>query len=524
MDEIYNQNMLQVGTILHGTYKIESYLASGGFGNTYLAKNIEFDETYAIKEFFVKGVCQRDGNSTTISVSNAENINSFEQQREKFKKEARRLRSISNPHIVKVYDLFEENGTAYYVMDYVDGENLSARLKRTNAPLAESEVRNYLNQILDGLEAIHNEGMFHLDIKPANIMVDSHDVVKLIDFGASKQQSTVGGATMSTGISYTNGYAPKEQMAQSYDKFGPWTDFYALGATVYKLLTNQDPPSISDLSEDGTEDKHLALPMPNVSEEMKKLVVWMMQENRLKRPKNVGEIRKSAEQSVSNIALEGEESTIAINKINIQCNDETGNGRKRDARRIYYDKKGWERLYNESEKRFLKKCRFFTFPLGVLWGVMLSIELFNNNKGDISKSVSGSVVICLLWSLMGYLLPYFINEFTLNYFVFHDVERKIKKNPSLLEVHKTEKKYLQSNEWIRLIFKCMYVVWPMTILVLVLVGLRSRSLIFSPSDAWGSVLVLLVGSCVIAFFLGLFIAILVKIVTYISTQAKETFK
>jgi len=297
MDELNNQNMLQVGTILHGTYKIESYLASGGFGNTYLAKNIEFDETYAIKEFFVKGVCQRDDNSTTISVSNAENTNSFEQQREKFKKEARRLRSLSNPHIVKVYDLFEENGTAYYVMDYVDGENLSARLKRTNAPLAESEVRNYLNQILDGLEAIHNEGMFHLDIKPANIMVDSHDVVKLIDFGASKQQSTVGGATMSTGISYTNGYAPSEQMAQSYDKFGPWTDFYALGATMYKLLTNQDPPSVSDLSEDETEDKHLALPMSNVSEEMKKLMVWMLQVNRLKRPKNVGEIRRFSQQA-----------------------------------------------------------------------------------------------------------------------------------------------------------------------------------------------------------------------------------
>ena len=80
-------------------------------------------------------------------------------------------------------------------------------MKRTNAPLSESEVRNYLNQILDGLEAIHNKGMFHLDIKPANIIVDSHDVVKLIDFGASKQQSTVGGATMSTGISYTNAWS-----------------------------------------------------------------------------------------------------------------------------------------------------------------------------------------------------------------------------------------------------------------------------------------------------------------------------
>lgn len=141
-------------------------------------------------------------------------------------------------------------------------------------------------------------------------MVDNHYVVKLIDFGASKQQSTVGGATMSTGISYTNGYAPSEQMAQSYDKFGPWTDFYALGATVYKLLTNQDPPSVSDLSEDETEDKHLALPMPNVSEEMKKLVVWMMQVNRLKRPKNVGEIKRILQQPYA--ATSNEEETKAF--------------------------------------------------------------------------------------------------------------------------------------------------------------------------------------------------------------------
>ena len=357
MDELNNQNMLQVGTILHGTYKIESYLASGGFGNTYLAKNIEFDETYAIKEFFVKGVCQRDGNSTTISVSNAENINSFEQQREKFKKEARRLRSISNPHIVKVYDLFEENGTAYYVMDYVDGENLSARLKRTNAPLAESEVRNYLNQILDGLEAIHNKGMFHLDIKPANIMVDSHDVVKLIDFGASKHQSTVGGATISTGISYTNGYAPSELMAQSYDKFGPWTDFYALGATMYKLLTNQDPPSVSDLSEDETEDKHLALPMPNVSGEMKKLVAWMMQVNRLKRPKNVGEIKCWKIKEIVNMEhkLNSSESSKVLDDSNEDtiCLDNKSITQFRNTKQEMYQGKVDSKTMSKKKNRFI---------------------------------------------------------------------------------------------------------------------------------------------------------------------------
>jgi serine/threonine protein kinase len=298
---INTPSLLPVGTILHGTYSIESYLSSGGFGNTYVVTNVQFGETRAIKEFYLKGICQREGDSTTVSVSNSENTISFNQQCEKFKKEARRLRGLDNPHIVKVYDLFEENGTAYYVMDYVDGENLSTRLARTNTPLAEKTVLNYLNQILDGLHAIHNSGMLHLDIKPANIMVDKNDVVKLIDFGASKQQTSTDGVTTTTGVYYTNGYAPIEQIAQSYDKFGPWTDFYALGATLYKLLTNQNPPSLSDIREDSNDDKHTALAMPQVSKKTKQLVVWMMDDNRLVRPQSVKDIRVflSSEANVS---------------------------------------------------------------------------------------------------------------------------------------------------------------------------------------------------------------------------------
>lgn len=301
MDNTNNTILLPVGTILHGTYKIERYLSSGGFGNTYVVTNVQFGETRAIKEFYLKGICQREGDSTTVSVSNSENTISFNQQCEKFKKEARRLRGLDNPHIVKVYDLFEENGTAYYVMDYVDGENLSTRLARTNTPLAEKTVLNYLNQILDGLHAIHNSGMLHLDIKPANIMVDKNDVVKLIDFGASKQQTSTDGVTTTTGVYYTNGYAPIEQIAQSYDKFGPWTDFYALGATLYKLLTNQNPPSLSDIREDSNDDKHTALAMPQVSKKTKQLVVWMMDDNRLVRPQSVKDIRVflSSEANVS---------------------------------------------------------------------------------------------------------------------------------------------------------------------------------------------------------------------------------
>lgn len=290
--EINGQSMLRVGTILRGIYRIDSYLSSGGFGNTYVATNIEFDERVAIKEFFMKGVTQREDNQTTVSVSNTDNKDSFLAQREKFKKEARRIRQLRNPHIVNVHDLFEENGTAYYVMDYVDGENLAEILKRTGKPIKEQDVRYILPQILDALKAVHDAGIWHLDLKPANIMLERGGIIKLIDFGASKQlNAQKGGATTSTAISYTNGYAPREQMEQNYDKFGPWTDIYALGATLYNLLTNKRPPLPTDIDDDMSEDKHLALPFPEgVSDGMKNCVLWMMKTNRLQRPQSIDAI------------------------------------------------------------------------------------------------------------------------------------------------------------------------------------------------------------------------------------------
>jgi serine/threonine-protein kinase len=290
--DINNTSMLKVGTILHDTYRIDSYLSSGGFGNTYVATNIEFEERVAIKEFFMKGVTQRDDNQTTVSVSNTENSNSFLEQKEKFKKEARRIRQLKNEHIVAVHDMFEENGTAYYVMDYVDGENLAERLKRTGKPMTEQEVCAILPQILDALKSVHDEGMWHLDLKPANIMVDKAGNVKLIDFGASKQlNAQKGGATTSTAISYTNGYAPREQMEQNYDKFGPWTDIYALGATLYNLLTNKRPPLPTDIDDDETSDKHEALPFPDtVSSGTKSLVLMMLNTNRMRRPQSIDAI------------------------------------------------------------------------------------------------------------------------------------------------------------------------------------------------------------------------------------------
>lgn len=284
--------MLRVGTILHGTYRVDGYLASGGFGNTYVATNIQFGERYAIKEFFLKGVTERDENTTTISVSNQENAATFEAQRDKFKKEAVRLRKLSSPHIVCVHDLFEENGTAYYVMDFVDGENLRDYLKKIGHPLDEATVWQVFGQVLDALEVVHSHGLFHLDLKPANLMMDQQGGVRLIDFGASKQMKAGSGATTSTAVSYTNGYAPREQMEQALDKFGPWTDFYALGATLYFLLTDQKPPLPSDIDDDMTDDKHEALAMPDsISDRLRRMVLWLMATDRRKRPQSVADIR-----------------------------------------------------------------------------------------------------------------------------------------------------------------------------------------------------------------------------------------
>ena len=152
-------------TLQGGKYRIERVLGQGGFGNTYVGYNTEFEETVAIKEFFMKGVTERNETTSVVSVSNVDNVQQFEEQREKFKKEALRIRKLDNPHIVKVHDLFEENGTAYYVMDFVEGENLSQRLKRTGKPMAERKVREIFLQLLDALKAVHDAGMWHLDIR-----------------------------------------------------------------------------------------------------------------------------------------------------------------------------------------------------------------------------------------------------------------------------------------------------------------------------------------------------------------------
>lgn len=288
-DNIDIRSMLPVGTLLqNGKYRIDHYLASGGFGNTYAAYNLEFEEQIAIKEFFIKGVTERNNDTISVSVSNEVNLIPFSEQKDKFKKEARRLRRLRNDHIVTVHDLFEENGTAYYVMDFIKGESLSERMNRLGRPLTEDELQPLLLQILDALETVHQQRIWHLDIKPANMMVDEEGRLRLIDFGASKQLHTADGRSVSTSsaLAYTPGYAPLEQIDQNIRLFGPWTDFYALGASFYKLLTGDTPPSPSEMA------MGIRLSFPaGISLRMQRLVTWMMKSRYDERPQSCQEIR-----------------------------------------------------------------------------------------------------------------------------------------------------------------------------------------------------------------------------------------
>ena len=282
-----NENMLPVGTLLRGgTYRIEKQIGAGGFGNTYVVRNQNFDEFYAMKEFFMKGINLRNGNDVTVSVT--DNKATFESQRDKFKKEAKRLHKLTNEHIVKVHDLFEENGTVYYTMDYIEGQSL-ADIVKGDGPMEGNVAMDVFYQILNALSVVHSQEpmMLHLDIKPSNIMLDKSGKAFLLDFGSSKQIDNDNSYHTSTAFTYTPGYAPSEVIDGNKNRIGPWSDMYELGATLYHILTGQQPPTISEISEDG-EDAFIF--QDNISKKEREIICWMMALSRAKRPQSVEEI------------------------------------------------------------------------------------------------------------------------------------------------------------------------------------------------------------------------------------------
>lgn len=241
--------VLNEGALLQGgKYKVEKCIGHGGFGITYLAVQVGLDREVAIKEFFIRKHCSRDESTKQVYTSPAgEAI--VAKYRQKFIKEAKTIAALNHPNVVKIYDVFEENNTAYYVMERLEPRELSVRIPATGLP--EQEALGYLRQIGEALKYVHSQKILHLDVKPSNVMFRNTGEAVLIDFGVSKRYDSNGGQTSSTPIGVSVGYAPIEQFNQDLKSFTPATDVYSLAATLYKLVTGVTPPDTTSITDGG---------------------------------------------------------------------------------------------------------------------------------------------------------------------------------------------------------------------------------------------------------------------------------
>lgn len=243
------EGALAVGSYLnHNNYRIERVLGQGGYGITYLALDMNIRKLVAIKEFFPKNFCNRADDTSNMFITTRSNIEIVEKLKAKFIKEAQRIARLDHPNIVRIVTAFEENNTAYYVMDYIEGESLYdivRRFGRVSEPIA----IDFINKIGNALSYLHSRRINHLDVKPANIMIRRTDNASfLIDFGISKQYDQEGNQTSTTPVGVSHGYAPMEQYRPGgVAEFTPQTDVYSLAATLYYILSGTVPPNAHDL-------------------------------------------------------------------------------------------------------------------------------------------------------------------------------------------------------------------------------------------------------------------------------------
>lgn len=274
---------LKSGSLLQGgKYRIEKVLGQGGFGITYLATQELLDRKVCIKEFFFKDSCSRNagGEVTLGTIGNRDLVERF---LNKFIKEARTLSQLDHPNIIRILDIFKENGTAYYVMDYIEGNSLEDIVNSRGA-LSESEAITYIKQVANALDYIHQRSINHLDVKPANIMVRRSDnKAILIDFGVSKQYDSTGEQTSTTPVGISYGYAPIEQYRPGgVSEFSPQADIYSLGATLYKLMTGEIPPLAMEILNDGLPNS-----INRFSSQIKEAIKSSMQIRKQDRPNSV---------------------------------------------------------------------------------------------------------------------------------------------------------------------------------------------------------------------------------------------
>ena len=227
-------------TVLNGQFIVGKVLGKpGGFGITYLGWDINLATLVAVKEYLPRDYAGRDSDHASVMAHSREDASLFRFGLEQFLQEARTLARFDHPNVVRTRSFFEQNGTAYLVMDYLQGVNLSEYLASKGGRLNEQQAGEVMLPILDGLQEVHAKGFLHRDIKPQNIYVTSTGRPILLDFGAARQ--AMGERSRSLSVVLTPGFSPYEQYHRRGEQ-GPWTDIYALAATYYYLLTGHAPP------------------------------------------------------------------------------------------------------------------------------------------------------------------------------------------------------------------------------------------------------------------------------------------
>ena len=235
---------LPMGTILAGKYLVGRVLGQGGFGITYVGWDIALERKVAIKEYYPSGQVSRNPGSRGLTwYTSVQSQQAKQNGTQMFLKEARKMSKVDDiPNVVRVRDLFQENETAYIVMDFVEGETLKARLEKTG-PLPWEQAKGIFLPAIQAMEQVHQAGLVHRDISPDNLMLTPDGKVKILDLGAAKDLSVNNGASSMQVAK--GGFSPFEQYTQRGSS-GPWTDVYAMAATVYYTLTGKLPPVATD--------------------------------------------------------------------------------------------------------------------------------------------------------------------------------------------------------------------------------------------------------------------------------------
>lgn len=274
---------LQPGTTLYdGKYTIEKKIGEGGFGITYRAVQSGLNRTVCIKEYFPSGFCVRNTFNCTVQLQGITE-DRFEKYRQAFVREAKTLASLHHPNIVEVIDVFDENNTSYMVMTFIEGRSLQSLVEK-NGPLPYPEAVNYLAQITNAVGYIHERHILHRDIKPDNIIVTPDYKAILIDFGSAREFEE--DKTQAHTAMLTHGYAPTEQYTRNSRK-GSYTDIYAIGATLYFVLTGKVPlEAAARMTEHMLEPKELN---PEIPEEINRTIMKAMQIKAENRHQSIGE-------------------------------------------------------------------------------------------------------------------------------------------------------------------------------------------------------------------------------------------